>query len=62
MEEERLPIFTALHQEEKERPPCNWKTDIKSITEDKGLEDGDWENRLLWKLKMEHPSRDEPRT
>jgi hypothetical protein len=28
--------------------------------EDKCLGDRDWEKRLLWELKMEHASRDEP--
>jgi hypothetical protein len=30
-----------------------WKIHIKFI-----MEDGDWENRLLWKLKTENSQRD----
>jgi hypothetical protein len=32
-----------------------WKTHVKSITEDRGLEGGDWENRLLRKLRVVNP-------
>jgi hypothetical protein len=57
MEGQRLPVFTALHQEENERPSCKWKINIKSITEDTASEDGDRENRLTAETEHETPTK-----
>jgi hypothetical protein len=45
----------AARHAEKERTveTCiDMETQIKLIMDDGGLENGDWEKRLLWKLKM----------
>jgi hypothetical protein len=42
-------------QKKRGRPMYNWKMRNKSIMENRGLEDGYWENGLLLKLKTENP-------
>jgi hypothetical protein len=39
-------------KKKRDRIPYEWKPCTKCIMVDQGLEVGEWENRLLWKLKM----------
>ena len=37
----------------KGRPPKSWKGEIRQTMEDRGLKDGDWQDREYWRLRCE---------
>lgn len=41
------------HHTEEETSCVDMETQMKFTMVDRGLENGDWEKRLMWKLKME---------
>jgi hypothetical protein len=64
MKEESLAkmCYIGYHKEEDEveekRGSHTWKPHVNSLTEDRCLEDGDWDNRLLWKRQTTNRRRD----
>jgi hypothetical protein len=57
MDEERLPqkVLNVIPTERRKsgRPKTRWKEGVLRATEECGVQDGDWKDRLRWRLGVE---------
>jgi hypothetical protein len=56
MEEGRLPKkvmkWSPPERRKRGRPKLNWTEEIRGLMEEKGLMEGDWNDRHKWKKKI----------